>query len=150
MVSKQIKICAKFNRRIQVQQKDTEAANFFKTGVLKSFANFTGKHLCWSLFLIKVAGLRSVTLLKRDSNTCFPVKFAKILRTHFFKEDLRWMLIQNWYYMITTLKSLPLTLNMLQAHLGFYRTCLMENVFVKWLHLKGIKGISEWLHFLSI
>ena len=26
---------------------------FFKIGVLKSFANFTGKHQCWSLFLIK-------------------------------------------------------------------------------------------------
>ena len=25
---------------------------FFKTGVLKFFKNFTGKHLCWSLFLI--------------------------------------------------------------------------------------------------
>ena len=31
---------------------------FFKIGVLKTFANFTGKHQCWSLFL-----------LKRDSNT---------------------------------------------------------------------------------
>ena len=27
---------------------------FCKKGVLKSFANFTGKHLCWSLFLIKL------------------------------------------------------------------------------------------------
>ena len=26
---------------------------FFKIGVLKNFANFIGKHLCWSLFLIK-------------------------------------------------------------------------------------------------
>ena len=26
---------------------------FFKIGVLKSFAIFTAKHLCWSLFLIK-------------------------------------------------------------------------------------------------
>ena len=25
-----------------------------KIGVLKSFASFTGKHLCWSLFLIKL------------------------------------------------------------------------------------------------
>ena len=25
---------------------------FFKTGILKYSANFTGKHLCWSLFLI--------------------------------------------------------------------------------------------------
>ena len=27
---------------------------FFKIGVLKNFANFAGKHLCWSLFLIKL------------------------------------------------------------------------------------------------
>ena len=26
---------------------------FFKIGVLKDFANFTGKHLCWILFLRK-------------------------------------------------------------------------------------------------
>ena len=26
---------------------------FLKIGVLKNFANFTGKHLCWSLFLIE-------------------------------------------------------------------------------------------------
>ena len=27
---------------------------FFKIGALKNFANFTGKHLCWSLFLIQL------------------------------------------------------------------------------------------------
>ena len=27
---------------------------FCKKGVLKNFANFTGKHLCWSLFIIKL------------------------------------------------------------------------------------------------
>ena len=27
---------------------------FLETGVLKSFAIFTGKDLCWSLFLIKL------------------------------------------------------------------------------------------------
>ena len=27
---------------------------FFKIGVLKIFANFTGKYLCWSLFLVKL------------------------------------------------------------------------------------------------
>ena len=30
---------------------------FFKIGVLKNFAIFTGKHLCWSLFLIKFRSL---------------------------------------------------------------------------------------------
>ena len=28
---------------------------FFKIGILKYFTNFTGKHLCWSLFLIKLS-----------------------------------------------------------------------------------------------
>ena len=30
---------------------------FFKIGVHKNFANFTGKHLCWSLFLKKLQAL---------------------------------------------------------------------------------------------
>ena len=30
---------------------------FFKTGVIGNFAIFTGKHLCWSLFLIKLRAL---------------------------------------------------------------------------------------------
>ena len=34
-----------------------------KKAVLKNFAIFTGKHLCWSLFLVRPA-----TLLKRDYN----------------------------------------------------------------------------------
>ena len=42
---------------------------FFKIGVLKNFANFTRKYLCWSFFLIKLQDQRSATLLKADSNT---------------------------------------------------------------------------------
>ena len=41
---------------------------FFKIGVLKKFANFTGKQLCWRLFLVKLQGWRPATLLRRDSN----------------------------------------------------------------------------------
>ena len=41
---------------------------FFKIGVLKDFANFTGKHLCCSLFLIKLQA-RPAALLKRNSKT---------------------------------------------------------------------------------
>ena len=37
-----------------------------KKGVLKNFAIFTGKHLCWSLFLIiKLENFRYATLLKK-------------------------------------------------------------------------------------
>ena len=31
---------------------------FYKKGVFKNFAIFTGKHLCWSLLFNKVAGLQ--------------------------------------------------------------------------------------------
>ena len=35
---------------------------FFKVGLLKNFANFTAKHLCWSLFLIKLQAFRFLNL----------------------------------------------------------------------------------------
>ena len=60
---------------------------FIEKGVLKTLAKFTGKHLCWSLFFNKVAGLQPSSLLKkRLQHMCFPVNFAKFLRTPFFKE----------------------------------------------------------------
>ena len=46
---------------------------------LKKFANFTSKHQCWSHFLIKSPEK------KRLQNRCFPVNFAKLLRTPFLQ-----------------------------------------------------------------
>ena len=37
--------------------RSTRLQMFFKIGVLKNFANFTRKHLCWSFFLIKLQAL---------------------------------------------------------------------------------------------
>ena len=59
---------------------------FCKKGVLKNFAKFTGKQLRHSLFFNKVAGLRPATLLrKRLWHSCFPLNFAKFLRTPFLQ-----------------------------------------------------------------
>ena len=44
------------------------------------FAKFRGKHLCQSLFLNKVAGLRPATVLRRLLHRCFPVNFCKIFK----------------------------------------------------------------------
>ena len=69
---------------------------FCKKGFLKNFAKFTGKHLCQSLFLNKVADLRPVTLLKkRLQHGCFPANFAKFLRTPFLAEHLRSLLLSR-------------------------------------------------------
>ena len=48
---------------------------FLKIDVLRNFASFTRKHLCWSLFLTKLQ--------------------AKFLRTHSFTEHLQWLLL--WF-----------------------------------------------------
>ena len=62
---------------------------FFKKGVFKNFAKFTGKHLCQSLFVNKISGLRPATLLKKKLwHKSFPVNFMKFLRTPFFIEHL--------------------------------------------------------------
>ena len=64
-----------------------------KKSVLKSFTKSTGKHMCQSLFINKVAGLRPANLLiERLWHRCFLVNFVKFLRTPFFIEDI-WRLL---------------------------------------------------------
>ena len=51
---------------------------------LRNFPKFTGERVCQSLFSNKVTGLIPVTLLKKRLwYKCFPVNFAKFLRTPF-------------------------------------------------------------------
>ena len=56
----------------------------YKKAVLKDFSIFKGKHLCWSLFLIKFLVFRSTILLERYSNTGAIFTFLWILR-NFYK-----------------------------------------------------------------
>ena len=57
---------------------------FSKLGILKNFANFTGKHLCWSFFLIKLRALRPTTLLKTDSKQVFFYEICELFKNNFF------------------------------------------------------------------
>ena len=57
-------------------------------GVLKNFTKFTGKHLCHSLSFNKVTCLRPATLSKKRLwHSCFPVNFAKFLKTPFLQNN---------------------------------------------------------------
>ena len=67
---------------------------FFKIDSLKSFAIFTGKHLCWGLFLIKLQTFRPATFLKRDSNTGVSCAYCEIFKNSFFIEILWWLLLK--------------------------------------------------------
>ena len=58
-----------FSKILQSVARNSHQRCSLKKGVLKNLANFTEKHLCWSLFLIKLQAFRPVTLFKKDSNT---------------------------------------------------------------------------------
>ena len=67
----------------QIHQKQPPEV-FYKKGVFRNFAKFTGKHLCQSFFFNKVADLRPATLLKKKLwHRRFSVNFAQFLRTLF-------------------------------------------------------------------
>ena len=56
---------------------------FFKKGALKSFAIFTGKCLCWSLFLIK---LQAYNFIKKEIPTQeFSYEYCKIFKKVLYK-----------------------------------------------------------------
>ena len=61
--------------------KSSHSQMIFTIGVLKHFAIFTRKHLCWSYFLIKS--------LKRDSNIDVFLEYCKIFKNPYFEELLR-------------------------------------------------------------
>ena len=64
---------------------------------LKNSTKFTGRHLCQSLFLNNVAGIRPATLLKkRPCRWCFPMNFVKFFRIIAFLEHL-WQLLLYLY-----------------------------------------------------
>ena len=59
---------------------------FYKKGFLRNFGKFTGKHLCQSLLFNKVWGIRPAMLLKKKLwHRCFPVNYAKFLRSTFHR-----------------------------------------------------------------
>ena len=61
-----------------------------KKGVFKNLRKFTGKHLCWSLFLIKLRVFRPATLLNSDSNTqIFSCTICEIFKNTYFEEHLQ-------------------------------------------------------------
>ena len=78
---------------------------FCKKGFLRNFAKLTVKHLCQGVFLKEVVGLRPATLFKKIlRHRCFPINFAKFLRTPFITGHLRWLLL-DYFFDINSLKN---------------------------------------------
>ena len=117
-----------FNDHFQKQPPECSV----KKAALKNLANLTGKHLCQSLFFDKVAGLRPANLLKKRLwHRCFPVKFAKILRTHFL-QNTSWQLLLHFGKILETFKIDRLILSDLSADLNDLNA--ESNVIVNFSH----------------
>ena len=80
----------------------------FKIGFVKSFGNFTGKHLYWSLFLKNLQAEGLQLHKKRLQCRCFPVKLAKFLRTPFLTYHFRWLLLHLRWLLLYCFKKLLL------------------------------------------
>ena len=68
-----------------------------KKSVLTNFAIFTGKHLCWSLFWIKLQAF----IKKRLKHRSFPVYFEKIFRKPILKNIYELLLLSQPCFQLT-------------------------------------------------
>ena len=85
---------------------------FFKIGVLINFTKFTGKHLCWSLFLSKSPGLEAFNFIKkRLQHRCFPVNFVKFIKTpilkNIYKRSVNLFRVFLYHDFLTLLQFFP-------------------------------------------
>ena len=64
-----------------------------KKGALKNLWNFTAKHMCSSLFLIKLQVSACNFIKERLQHRFFPMKFKKILRTSILKNICQRLLL---------------------------------------------------------
>ena len=92
------KFCVRTKWMISEHERSSRPEMFCKKGVLRNFAKFTVKRLYQRLFFNKVAGLRPKVwnLTKKSPAQVFTCEFAKFLKTPFFTEHLRWLLLSNF------------------------------------------------------
>ena len=98
---------------------------FFKICVLKNFTNFSEKHLCWSLILVKLQTWFAATLLKRDSNT-----FVFLWNLLNFSEHLFFRTPLNCY--VVTIKNQPRYIYLKEHFENFcfsWRYCFFSQAF---------------------
>ena len=108
-------------------------------GVLKNFANFTGKQLRWSLFY-GLAGLQPASFLKRDSNTS---AFLWSLRN--FSEHLFWRTSASDCFRRCSIKKLFLKFCNIHRTKVPSDMCYMKKVFLVVAWSYNTKRYSWWL-----
>ena len=66
----------------------------------KNFAIFTGNHLCWILFLIRLQSWRTATLLKKTSKQVFSCEYCEISKNTYFWNYLRTAALELLHFVV--------------------------------------------------
>ena len=92
---------------------------FCTKSVLKNFGKIHRTIPVPESFFNKVADFRRATLSKKRLwHRCFPVNFAKFLKTPFLTDHLRWLLLNQW-------KQLWIITKKISVRVGFiFKVCL--------------------------
>ena len=67
-----------------VKLRSSPSQMFLKIGVLKNFAIFTGKHLCWGLFLLKLQAQGLQLYYKESPTQMFSCEYCETFKNSFF------------------------------------------------------------------
>ena len=110
---------------------------FCKKGVLENFAKFTRKHLCQSMLFNKIAGLK-----KRPWNKCFPVNFAKFLRTPLLRNTSGRPLLSYGCFLVFFL--------ILRSGTEIYWDIVLLNICEGELPLRFPIMDATWLHIIFL
>ena len=117
---------------------------FCKKGVLRNFTKFTGKHLWQSLFFKKVESEACNFIKKGLWHGCFPLNFAKFLRTLFLTEHNRWLFLANVNNVSLKTSKLVFLKLSFSKHAAI-RTCVnIYNRFNRFKRIKCHKVMSTW------
>ena len=90
-LTKNLIIFAGANRIFSLKKfRNSPSQMFHKLGVLKNFAEFSGKHLYWSHFLMHLQAWDQQPHDKMTPAMMFSGEFIEILRTHFL-QNISWL-----------------------------------------------------------
>ena len=121
--------CGRIMQNAWVLRRSHQRCSIKKAG-FKNCAIFTGKHLHWSSFLIKLQNFTPTTLLKTKlQHRCLPVNIANFLRTAILKKICKSLLLsvsRSGYLSENTPKRL---LKSNFAQIFIYTICFKDNNF---------------------
>ena len=102
-----------FTSKINLKYRSSHERCSIKNMFLKISQKFTGKHLCQSLFLIKLQASSCNFIKKRLWQRCFLVNFVKFLRMAFLQNSFGRLLLKTSIY-----KYLQFWIPAIQNHIG--------------------------------